>query len=176
MKGGVTQRVKISTQQGTAVAKLGGRAGVAKARRGALRQNPEKDREATLWAAGIERRASPVNTSLEAEPLVYRRRQHSNHGNRLRTVAGSGGVMTAAHNEGLRPEQVKALLTPRRKTSEKSVRSRRSEGGRWVRQSDEPPVMRWDAAKSRRRTEARLFVQEDPADRGTANQGEAQRS
>jgi len=59
------------------------------------------DQGATLRAAGIERRASPVSTSPEAEPPVYRRRQHSNHGNRLETVASSGGVMTAARSEGL---------------------------------------------------------------------------
>ena len=38
--------------------------------------NPGRAREATLWAAGIERCASLVSTIPEAEPLVYGRRQH----------------------------------------------------------------------------------------------------
>jgi hypothetical protein len=37
---------------------------------------------------------------------------------RLMTMASSGGVMTAARSEGLQRNKVKALLTPRRKTSE----------------------------------------------------------
>lgn len=34
------------------------------------------------------------------------------------TMASSGGVLTAARSEGLQRNKVKALLTPRRKTSE----------------------------------------------------------
>ena len=64
-------------------------------------------------------------------------------------------------------------MTPRRKTSEQGrrrQRRRRSQGSRWVQQSEEPSVTRWDAAMSRRRSGASPNVQEDPADRGTAKQ------
>lgn len=172
MKGGATQRVKISTQQGTAVVKQGGRAGVAKARRGALRQT-RVGRGATLWAAGIERRAS-LGKRDSGGRAPRRKAKAALDTETGWTVESSNGVMAAARSEGMQPEQVKTLLTrgerPRRARQES-----RSEGCRWVRQSDEPPVMWWDAAKSRRRARASSFVQEDPAGRGTANESEARR-
>lgn len=172
MKGGATQRMKISTWQGTTATKLGGRAGVAKARRGALRQTRRKagERRYGPQVSNVTQ-ASLKNTSRGPLARPTRGAALDDHGNRLTTVAGSGGVLTAARSEGVHRNMVKALVIPRRKTSEQGrrrQRRRRSQGSRWVRLSDEPSVTRWDAAKSRRRPGASPDEQEDPAGRGTA--------
>lgn len=172
MKGGATQRMKISTWQGTTAAKLGGRAGVAKARRGALRQTRRKagERRCGPQVSNVAQ-ASLKNTSGGRPARRTGKAVLDDHGNRLTTVASSARGNDGSTQRRVASEQEKALVIPRRKTSEQGrrrQRRRRSQGGRWVRQSDEPSVTRRDAAKSRRRPGASPVVQEDPAGRGTA--------
>lgn len=66
-------------------------------------------------------------------------------------------------------------MAPRRKTSEHRCEADGQREAAGFGRVKNHRVMRWDAAKSRRRLGARPVVQKDPAGRGTANESEARR-
>lgn len=116
--------------------------------------NPGKARRATLWAAGIKRCAGPVRTKSRSRAPRERAKATPAVGAWLmKSTDGSGGVMAAARKDWVMNETGEALLAPGRKLPEQGTRRQRrgrSEGGCWARSSGEPPVTRWDSAKSRR--------------------------
>ena len=78
-----------------------GRRVVCESQARSLPTNPERVRGATLWAVGIERRASLVttNTGCRASKAVAQGRTWS--GKLTETASGPGGVVVTARREGL---------------------------------------------------------------------------
>lgn len=115
---------------------------------------------AALRAAGNERRAGLVTTDTPFTcPTAGSQATRSLVRQQLVRKADFlphellDGVMTAASKEGLCTGPEKSSRPRGRKASEQGShrqRRRRSEDGRWAHSSGEPPVTRWDSAKSRR--------------------------
>ncbi len=116
-----------------------------------LLTNPSVARGATLWAVGIERRASLVRliSGCRASQILAKAVPVAE--SMAETATGSSGVMTAARREGLY-RNWRSPPGPGEKSPEQGRRwqqRRRPEGGRWARSSGEPSVMRRDPAESR---------------------------